>query len=202
MRILIAPDKFKGSLGAVEVGTHIAEGLRAALPQAAIEIVPVAEGGEGTADVICRTREGERMECQAQGCARAQPPRTLRLVVGDGTGRAGDEPWPVGNSSRLTSAIPWGPRHWRRRAFAARGAKQILLGLDGSVTNDDGSGLARALGFRFLDPQGGEIAAAGELKKSAESKLLTNFLASDRCHVRRAKPVARSTWGNASLWAT
>src|SRR5476651_2165264 len=63
MRILVAPDKFKGSLGAREVADNIAAGLRDILPDAAIEIVPVADGGEGTADVICQACAGEWVTC-------------------------------------------------------------------------------------------------------------------------------------------
>src|ERR1700704_1001360 len=65
MRILIAPDKFKGSLGAREVADCIAGGLREVLPAATIEIVPVADGGEGTADVICQACAGEWVVCGA-----------------------------------------------------------------------------------------------------------------------------------------
>ena len=54
MRILIAPDKFKGSLGAQEVAENIAAGLREVLPDAQIDQVPMADGGEGTAEVICQ----------------------------------------------------------------------------------------------------------------------------------------------------
>src|SRR4029077_7081189 len=56
MRILIAPDKFKGALNAREVAENIAKGLRDALPDARIDIVPMADGGEGTAEGICESR--------------------------------------------------------------------------------------------------------------------------------------------------
>ena len=56
MRILIAPDKFKGSLSAQQVAENIALGIRDVIPDAQIEIAPVADGGEGTAEVICKAR--------------------------------------------------------------------------------------------------------------------------------------------------
>ena len=59
MRILIAPDKFKGSLGADAVARAIAAGVRRALPMAEIETVAIADGGEGTAEAICQARGGE-----------------------------------------------------------------------------------------------------------------------------------------------
>ncbi len=65
MRILIAPDKFKGSLGAEEVGRSIAAGLKTALPDAECEIVALADGGEGTSEAICRAAGGEWIECRA-----------------------------------------------------------------------------------------------------------------------------------------
>src|SRR6059058_3675454 len=65
MRILIAPDKFKGSLNAREVADNIAKGLRDELPDAKIDIVPMADGGEGTAEAICDARGGSWLECKA-----------------------------------------------------------------------------------------------------------------------------------------
>jgi len=65
MRILIAPDKFKGSLGAQAVGAAIATGLRAVLPEAEIDLQPIADGGEGTAEVLRRALGGESVECAA-----------------------------------------------------------------------------------------------------------------------------------------
>ena len=63
MRILIAPDKFKGSLGAEEVAERIRAGVRSALPTAEIEMLPLADGGEGTAETIRRARGGEWVSC-------------------------------------------------------------------------------------------------------------------------------------------
>jgi glycerate kinase len=65
VRILVAPDKFKNSLGAREVADSIAAGLRDVLPDAAIEIVPVADGGEGTAEVIRRSCAGDWVTCDS-----------------------------------------------------------------------------------------------------------------------------------------
>ena len=65
MRILIAPDKFKGSLGAEEVAERISAGVRSALPTAEIELLPLADGGEGTAETIRRARGGEWVSCAA-----------------------------------------------------------------------------------------------------------------------------------------
>src|SRR6476646_2255886 len=65
MRILIAPDKFKGSLGAEEVACAIAAGVRGVLPDAEVDIVPLADGGEGTAEAIRLARGGEAIDWPA-----------------------------------------------------------------------------------------------------------------------------------------
>src|ERR1700681_4229972 len=65
MKILVAPDKFKGSLGAREVAENIAMGLRKVFPEATIDIVPMADGGEGTAEVICGALGGSWLKCKA-----------------------------------------------------------------------------------------------------------------------------------------
>src|SRR3954451_1196789 len=65
MRFLIAPDKFKGSLSAFEVAEQIARGIRDVMPRAETESAPIADGGEGTAEVICRERNGDWISCDA-----------------------------------------------------------------------------------------------------------------------------------------
>src|SRR5437763_9693852 len=64
MRILVAPDKFKGCLDAAAVAENIATGLREALPRAHVEVLPLADGGEGTAAVIAKALDGSWVRCQ------------------------------------------------------------------------------------------------------------------------------------------
>src|ERR1700745_3162663 len=72
MKFLIAPDKFKGALNAREVAEHIAKGLRDALPDADIKIVPMADGGEGTAEAICSARDCSWLHCKAHDALRRE----------------------------------------------------------------------------------------------------------------------------------
>src|SRR5437016_9144397 len=65
MRILIAPDKFKGALNAREVAESIAAGLREVLPDAEMDVAPMADGGEGTAEAICDALGGSWLKCKA-----------------------------------------------------------------------------------------------------------------------------------------
>jgi len=154
MRILIAPDKFKGSLSAQQVAENIALGIRDVIPDAQIEIAAVADGGEGTAEVICKARGGEWVTCHAHGPL--GNPIEARYV------------WLSENASAVIEmseaaglrALKDGVRDvLRANTFgvgemlldgAKRGAREIVVGAGGSVTNDGGFGMARALGFRFL----------------------------------------------------
>lgn len=154
MHILIAPDKFKGSLSAREVADNIAAGLREVLPNATIEIVPVADGGEGTVDVVRQACAGEWVECNSHDAlGRAVTARYVWLpswtmAVMEMSEAAGM--WRIAPPERdPLRANTYGVGEMLLHA-AKRGAREITLGLGGSATNDGGFGLARALGFRFL----------------------------------------------------
>ena len=167
MRILIAPDKFKGSLSAQQVAENIALGIRDVIPDAQIEIAPVADGGEGTAEVICKARGGEWVTCHAHGPL--GNPIEARYV------------WLSENASAVIEmseaaglrALKDGVRDvLRANTFgvgemlldgAKRGAREIIVGVGGSVTNDGGFGMARALGYRFFDQQNNEIEKTADL---------------------------------------
>ena len=153
MKILIAPDKFKGSLSAREVAENIATGLRAILPDAAIEKLPVADGGEGTVDAIHESSGGEWVTCASyDALGRRIESRYLWLgdratAVMEMSEAAGL--WRIAPAERdLVRANTYGVGEMMRDA-ANRGAKEVLIGLGGSATNDGGLGMARALGFRF-----------------------------------------------------
>lgn len=161
MRILIAPDKFKGSLNAREVAECIAIGLRDVLLDAALEIVLVADGGEGTADVICQACAGEWVECAAHDAlgraitARHVWLRDRALVVMEMSEAAGT--WRIAPLERDPfCANTYGVGEMMLEA-GRRGARKVIIGLGGSATNDGGFGLARALGFRLLNRNSVEL---------------------------------------------
>ncbi len=161
MRILIAPDKFKGSLDAQAVGEAIARGLQAALPVAQLEIVALADGGEGTAEAICRAGAGEWIASAAHDAlGRAVEGRYAWLA---GPRLAAMEMSAVAGLGQLAPnerdpmrASTFGVGEMLRDA-AERGAAEIIIGLGGSATNDGGFGMARAFGFRFLESKGREL---------------------------------------------
>lgn len=155
MRILVAPDKFKHSLDAAEVAQNIAAGLRDILPDAQITCMPIADGGEGTARAICGAAAGRPWSCEvhdplgrvveAHYCT-IENGATAVMEMSEASGLwrlAADERDPL-------RATTYGTGEMLLDA-AKRGVREIIIGLGGSATNDGGFGMARALGFRFLD---------------------------------------------------
>ena len=159
MRILIAPDKFKGSLNAREVAENIALGLRDVLHDAQIDIVPMADGGEGTAGVICDALDGCWLKCQAYDPlgrvidARYAWIENFKLAVMEMSEAAGMRRLSESERDPFL-ANTFGVGEMILNA-AQRSAREIIIGLGGSATNDGGFGMARALGFRECLPADG-----------------------------------------------
>jgi glycerate 2-kinase len=153
MKILIAPDKFKGTLSAREVAQHIAEGLLDVVPDAEIEIVSMADGGEGTAEAICEARGCLWLDCKAHGPmgreinARYGWIDQDKLAIMEMSEAAGMRRLSEGERDPIC-ATTFGVGEMLLDA-TKRGANQIIIGLGGSATNDGGFGMARALGYRF-----------------------------------------------------
>lgn len=161
MRILIAVDSFKGSLGSAEAGAAIAAGLRAGLAeigiQADIEIVPTADGGEGTLEAFAAACGGERISLAAPGplgdpilsAFHLLPGRTTAIIESAQTCGltlvAGREDILHSTTAGLGLQV--------RKAMDLR-PERIFIGLGGSATNDWGAGMADELGVRFLDGGG------------------------------------------------
>jgi glycerate 2-kinase len=160
VRILIAPDKFKGSLNAREVAENIAAGLREVLPEAKIEIAPMADGGEGTAEVICDALGGSWLKCKAHDPlgreieARYAYTDERNLVVMEMSEAAGMRR--LSESERdpvRTNTFGVGEM---LLDVSRRGAREIIIGLGGSATNDGGFGMTRAIGFKFFGNEDGQ----------------------------------------------
>jgi glycerate kinase len=162
VRIVIAPDSFKGSLAADRAAGSIAEGLRRVLPDAEVLLRPVADGGEGT--VAAALRAGYR-------------PRSVRVSGPDGESvdavLAMDENGATAvvelasaaglgllRSPAPTTATTRGVGELLRAALDA-GARRIVLGIGGSATTDGGAGMLQALGVRVLDGGGADVPPGG-----------------------------------------
>ncbi|MGH3198235.1 MAG: glycerate kinase [Streptosporangiaceae bacterium] len=158
MRIVIAPDKFKGSLPATQVAAAIAAGLRAARPEAELVTIPVADGGEGTVDAAVAAGF-ERVPVTAAGPTgdpvRASYARRGEVAVVELASVCGLARLPGGRREPLT-ASSFGAGEVLRAALEA-GARRIILGVGGSASTDGGAGLLQALGARMLDARGEPI---------------------------------------------
>jgi glycerate 2-kinase len=159
MKILIAPDKFKGSLSGREVAENIVLGLRDVLGDVTIDILPMADGGEGTAEVICNALGGSWLKCKARDplgrevdARYAWIPRR-KLAVMEMSEAAGMRRLSESERDPLL-ANTFGVGEMLRNA-ARHGADEIIIGLGGSATNDGGFGMARAMGFRFFEHEHG-----------------------------------------------
>jgi glycerate 2-kinase len=174
MKILIAPDKFKGALNARDVAKNIAEGLHEVLPNAEIEIVPMADGGEGTAEAICEARSGSWLKCKAHdpigreiearyGWIEDGKLAVMEMSEASGMRRlSGNERDPIRATTFGIGEMILDAKN--------RDAHEIIIGLGGSATNDGGWGMARALGYRFYSD-------ARELKKDvSELRNLTRII--------------------------
>ena len=153
MKILIAPDKFKGTLNARQVAQHIGQGLLDVVPDAQIEMVPMADGGEGTAEAICGVRGCSWLECKVHDPlggeidARYGWIEQQKLAVMEMSEAAGMRRLSKSERDPI-HATTFGVGEMILDA-SKRGAKEIIVGLGGSATNDGGFGMGRALGFRF-----------------------------------------------------
>ncbi|WP_405720818.1 glycerate kinase [Streptomyces sp. NBC_01537] len=161
-RVLIAADKFKGSLTAVQVAERVTAGLRSVAPGAVIEAVPVADGGDGTVDAAVAAGF-ERREVTVTGPL-GEPVRAAYALRGDTAvvemaEASGLRHLPAGVFAPLT-ATTYGTGELLRAALDA-GARSVVLGVGGSATNDGGAGMLTALGARFLDAEGAPVGPGG-----------------------------------------
>lgn len=176
LKIVVAPDSFKGSLSAKAVAKEIAAGIWDVVPDAQIYLMPVADGGEGTTECIMEAVGGNLFTKEVAG-------PMGNLVTGffgilDNSNTAIIE---VASASGLYLV----PKENRNPLYASsygtgelilaaldQGCREIFIGLGGSATNDAGAGILQALGARLLDSQGKEIGRGGiELSKLAEIDL-------------------------------
>jgi len=160
MKIVIAPDKFKGSLPAFEAAAALARGFRRIWPTAEIACCPIADGGEGTARALCDALGGEWITRRVRG------PLGVPVEAGYAWIPGAEVPTAVIEMS-AASGLVLIPEEARRPREANtfgtgelmhdamnRGARRIVVGLGGSATTDGGAGMAAALGYDFLTSDG------------------------------------------------
>ena len=161
-RVLIAADKFKGSLTAVQVAERVTAGLRRIVPDVQVEAMPVADGGDGTVDAAVAAGF-ERREVRVAGPLGHEVTAAFALrggtAVVEMAEASGLRRLPAGVFAPLTAST-YGSGELLRAALDA-GARTIVFGVGGSATTDGGAGMLTALGARFLDADGEPVAPGG-----------------------------------------
>ncbi len=167
MRVLIAPDKFRGTLTAAQAARAVATGWRRARPGDELMLVPMADGGEGTLDTLVEGLGGSTREAEVTGPLGAP----VRARFGLAPGAAG--PVAIVEMARASglALVPEGRRDPLRTTTRGTGEliglalrhepARVFVCVGGSATNDGGVGMARALGGRFLDRGGNELPPGG-----------------------------------------
>ncbi|MFC6996794.1 glycerate kinase [Rufibacter roseus] len=165
MQIVIAPDSFKGSLSAKEVGLTIQEAFQLELPDANIKVIPMADGGEGTLETLLFATNGEKIATTATG--------PLGNSMSTCYGILGDKQTAIIETAAV-AGITMVP-HDRRNPLLTttyglgelileaieRGLRNFIIGLGGSATNDGGLGMLQALGVTFQDASGASVQPIG-----------------------------------------
>jgi glycerate kinase len=164
MKIVIAPDSYKGSLTAKEACAAMKRGALKAVPDAEVITVPMSDGGEGTARSLVDSLGGAIVECEVKNPLGA-PVTASYGLLGDGTAVI-----EMAEASGLTligkeqrnpmAATTYGTGELIKDALG-RGCRNFILAIGGSATNDGGAGMAQALGFSLLDGTGRQISFGG-----------------------------------------
>ncbi|MFF3909961.1 glycerate kinase [Streptomyces sp. NPDC001848] len=161
-RVLIAADKFKGSLTAVQVAERVTTGLRRVVPGLAVQALPVADGGDGTVDAAVAAGF-ERREVRVAGPLGHEVTAAFALrgdtAVVEMAESSGLQRLPAGVFAPLTAST-YGSGELLRAALDA-GARTIVFGVGGSATTDGGAGMLTALGARFLDAEDEPVTPGG-----------------------------------------
>jgi len=170
MKIVVAPDSFKGSLTAVEVADAIGQGVREIFPEAEIVKIPMADGGDGTVQCLVNATGGEILREKVTGPLGDEvlasygilgDKKTAVIEMAEASGLAlvpEDKRNPLITTTYGTGQLI--------KAALDQGCRKMIIGIGGSATNDGGAGMVQALGVKLLDREGKEIGFGGvELKK-------------------------------------
>jgi len=165
MRIVIAPDSFKGCLNALNVAQAMRRGVQRVYPESEIDMIPMADGGEGTVEAILSAVCGVEVKVKvidplgrpieaSYGLIDNGSTAIIEMAAASGLTLLADEE----KKPSITSTYGTG---LLIKDALERGVNKILLGIGGSATNDGGAGLAVALGVKLLDSQGKELPPGG-----------------------------------------
>lgn len=165
MKIVIAPDSFKGSMSAREASLAIQRGIKKVLPEAETVLVPIGDGGEGTMDSLVAVTNGRKVEVTVTGPLR-EPVQAAYGILGDRQTCIIE----MASASGLCLVPPdlrnpmitttYGTGELIKKALD-EGCKKFILAIGGSATNDGGIGMLQALGMQLLDAAGHPLGCLG-----------------------------------------
>ncbi len=164
MKIIIAPDSFKGSASAKEVGASVKRGIEAIIPHAKIKLIPLADGGEGTGDILVETLGGRWIDLEVKGPSGNKVMSKYGVIedniaIIEMAKASGLMLVKDGKLDPLLSTT-YGTGELIKHALEM-GYKKIYVGIGGSASTDGGMGMAQALGYSFLDIDGKELPLGG-----------------------------------------
>ena len=198
--ILLAFDSFKGSLTSREVADAFEEGVLSVLPDCAVKKVCLADGGEGTAEALVGTLGGKWIEVEVSDPL-MRPIRARYGVVDEGQTAVIE----MASASGLTLLAEEERNPLKTSTYGTgqlianalkRGCRKLLIGIGGSATNDAGTGMFSALGFRFLDAEGNTLEGRGASLERIASIDASHVLPSlETCEIRVACDVTNPFCG-------
>lgn len=191
MKVVIAIDSLKGSLSSMEAGMAIKDGILAAKPDAEVIVKPLADGGEGTTDALIEGMNGERIDLTVTGSMHTPVDayygylKDTNTAVMEMASAAGITLVPDSEKNPLL-ATSYGVGEMINDAIQ-RGCRNFIIGIGGSVTNDGGIGMLKALGVRFLDENGEDAGEGGQaLAKIARIDVSGMNPLLKECHIQVA----------------
>lgn len=191
MKVVIAIDSLKGSLSSIEAGMAIKDGILAAKPDAEVIVKPLADGGEGTTDALIEGMNGERIDLTVTGPMHTPVDayygylKDTNTAVMEMASAAGITLVPDSEKNPLL-ATSYGVGEMINDAIQ-RGCRNFIIGIGGSVTNDGGIGMLKALGVRFLDENGEDAGEGGQaLAKIARIDVSGMNPLLKECHIQVA----------------
>lgn len=191
MKVVIAIDSLKGSLSSMEAGMAIKDGILATKPDAEVIVKPLADGGEGTTDALIEGMNGERIDLTVTGPMHTPVDayygylKDTNTAVMEMASAAGITLVPDSEKNPLL-ATSYGVGEMINDAIQ-RGCRNFIIGIGGSVTNDGGIGMLKALGVRFLDENGEDAGEGGQaLAKVARIDVSGMNPLLKECHIQVA----------------
>ncbi len=180
MKILFAPDSFKGSLSAIECCDILEKVTHRIFPDAQTVFIPVADGGEGTVDALLRALDGRRIKTPVTGPMFENETAEWGLLKDGKTAvmemaQASGLPYVPADDRDPLHATSLGTGEMIAAALKM-GVRSLLIGIGGSATNDGGMGMLTALGARFTDKNGNLVQPTGGEMKNVAKADFTNLL--------------------------